>query len=455
MTGEGEDKFDEIFKIFKELSHLPIRGWNEENVKMRIVIPFLKALGYSDQKLDLEYHYGTDRPDIIVNDPSFPLVVEVKGTNVNLNRHITQIERYSYAFSSYLAILTNGNRFYIFSPFWRRRAFEDKIILSFTLEDLDKQSLAEKLKMLFSVSEGKKRLEYLRSIEEEIMKAYDQVDKLDEEISYLEEEKRIIEKRYPEGIEELKKFFDHLGSEVKEDIEKYLKVTERIKNLKAEKERILQEIPSIIITPSFPKGKDTKRSSRRSNEEFRMGIVDEVINIRALQLGKQIVLCKSKKKSNKSVFILPKTTFRSDYTPSEPGRKLIYEPIDSSVCKHVAKLEYLEIPGRSRKFWEELYEMGEFNLWEIDEGPFKYFENVPPRNRLFWILRVYKMPFGIIEGVDFTPPHMLNSKIINGDTLHKIQQGFSNGDFKPVISDNQFEKRVEDIKKTANKYFNR
>lgn len=457
MTGESEDKSDEIFRIFKELSRLPIRGSNEENVKMRIVIPFLKALGYSDQGLDLEHNYSTGRPDIIVNDPSFPLVVEVKGTNEDLNRHITQIQSYSYTFSPYLAILTNGNYFYIFSPFWRRVAFENKTVLSFTLEDLDKQNVAEKIKLLLSVSEGDKRLEYLESLEKEIQRNCNQVDKLKDQISSLEKKKNCIEEIYPGGIEELKRLYDHLGTKAREDIDRHREITEQIEDLKAEIRLTQQQIPSPIGSLGSEKGRpDIVRPILQpitaSNENFSMGIADEVINIRALQQGKQIVLCKTRRRHNNYVFIISKNNFDSDYQPSEFGRELEYLPINSNICSYVAKLEYLTIPGRNRKFWEELYKMGEFNLWKIDEGPFRYFEGVSPNRMLFWIIRVYKMPFEIREGEDFTPHHMLNSRIINDSTLRRIQQGFSNGNFEPVISDDQFKKRVEAITQTKNKY---
>lgn len=188
-------------------------------------------------------------------------------------------------------------------------------------------------------------------------------------------------------------------------------------------------------------------------EKFSMGISDEVINIRALQNGKQIILCKTTERSSHYIFLVAKSSFTSDFKPSEEGRKLMHKPIiESEIIRHVAKIDYLPIPGRNRDFWQELYDGQEFNLWSIDSGPLKYFSRSQKNKMLLWIFRVYKMPFEMKTKVDFNPPRMNNTTICNPDTLKRIQSGFDNGEFTPVISSADFERRAARIKEIADKY---
>lgn len=186
---------------------------------------------------------------------------------------------------------------------------------------------------------------------------------------------------------------------------------------------------------------------------FSMGISDEVINIRALQNGQQIILCENIEKSSRYIFLVAKSSFASDFEPSEEGRKLMHNPIvESYSTRYVAEINYLPIPGKNRSFWEELYDGQEFNLWSIDSGPLKYFNRSQRKKMLLWIFRVYEMPFEIKAKVDFKPPHMNNTSICNPDTLKKIQSGFDNGQFTPVLSAADFERRATRIKEIADKY---
>lgn len=179
--------------------------------------------------------------------------------------------------------------------------------------------------------------------------------------------------------------------------------------------------------------------------DFEMGTSCEVINFRALKLGKQIILCKKgRRRYSDFIFLLPKVSFLSAFEPSKHGKELMANPIQLYTTAYVAELEYIEIPAKKRKFWEELYKMGEFNLWKIDEGPMRYFAKWR-RVMLFWFLRVYKIPFEIEEGDDFIRGAMGMHRMINDKTLRKIQRDFFNGKFKPVVSDREFGTRKKSI----------
>jgi hypothetical protein len=240
---------------------------------------------------------------------------------------------------------------------------------------------------------------------------------------------RISEATY-EGLESLARGFDTPGNVIDRLLDYYMRHNKNI-------------IPH--PTTHAPEIEKKKR--------FLMGISDEVINIRALQTGKQIVSCKTHKKNNPYIFLVAKGSFKSDFEPSEEGHKLMHEPIvESDISRHVAKIEYLSIPGKNRNFWQELYDGQEFNLWSIDSGPLMYFNRSKKNKMLLWIFRVYEMPFEIKVKVDFKPPHMNNTSIHKPATLEKIQVGFDNGEFTPVISDADFERRTTRIKEIADKY---
>ncbi|MRR28786.1 hypothetical protein EG834_00265 [bacterium] len=192
------------------------------------------------------------------------------------------------------------------------------------------------------------------------------------------------------------------------------------------------------------------------SDDFRMGIANEVVNIRALQQGKQIIICKADTKTNKHIFIVSQSTFSSKYKTSKNGRAFEYKPIVEDVrTRYIATLEYMSIPGQKELFWEKLYTMNEFNLWTIKEGPQKYFEDKTKKTKMYlWFFKVYEMTFEITRDVDFTKPHFMNTKIINDDTLIRIQNGFRNSEFTPVLSDNAYDERKKRIIRVVNEYTN-
>jgi hypothetical protein len=190
------------------------------------------------------------------------------------------------------------------------------------------------------------------------------------------------------------------------------------------------------------------------------GIIDEVINIRALGKGDQITLCKTHEKSNNRIFLVSKDTFESEYgfTPSEKGRQLMYHPItEHDTVEYVARIvDVLKVPGLEKRFWEELNGIGEFSHWEIVGGPMWYFD--PGRTKksknLLWLLRVYKIThpeFALKKGVDFER-HGRDYYRIKDSAFERVQEGFEQAELKPVIDDAEFNQRREKIKAIVGKY---
>ncbi len=84
---------DEIINKLMAISDINVGGYNEENVKIHVVIKLLDILGHRDH-LDMEHSYGANRPDIFIKGFEQPIIVEVKGANENL-----KIQEIAYKYS--------------------------------------------------------------------------------------------------------------------------------------------------------------------------------------------------------------------------------------------------------------------------------------------------------------------------------------------------------------------
>lgn len=98
-------------------------GRTEEDVKINVVVSWLELLGH---RLKFEH----DKNDILIKHGDFIVVVETKKLGVELSKFIDQLGEYVARRRAYLAILTNGQDFLIFSPFWRKKSFRETLILS-------------------------------------------------------------------------------------------------------------------------------------------------------------------------------------------------------------------------------------------------------------------------------------------------------------------------------------
>ena len=91
---------------------------SEEDVKIRIVMPFLRAFGYVDDDFGYEGRTGKGYVDIAASTLPVGIVVETKGPKKRVSDHVDQLE--SYVFQKHVrdratvAILTNGDVFYLF-----------------------------------------------------------------------------------------------------------------------------------------------------------------------------------------------------------------------------------------------------------------------------------------------------------------------------------------------------
>ena len=179
---------------------------SENNVKYKIVIPFLQGFNHID--LDLEHAAQGSRIDINIGNR---IIVETKALSQNINMHVQQLCDYCGKELPVLAILTNGKNFRIYSPQWRHlRTFPEKIIYEFELTDLSNVTLLNRLEKIldFSNYESLEFIEHIEQREKEILKIKSQIDELKlikkSEVNEVKNEIEILKSQIQELTEQIK-----------------------------------------------------------------------------------------------------------------------------------------------------------------------------------------------------------------------------------------------------------
>jgi hypothetical protein len=149
---------------------------SENNVKYRIVIPFLHAFGH--EHIDLEHASQGSRIDINIGNR---IVVETKALNQHLDNHVQQLSDYCGREWPVLAILTNGRDFRIYSPQWRRQSnFRDKIIYAFNIAELKDEQLLNRLEKILGRDnyQNEKFFDNISQREKELLEVGRKIDDL-------------------------------------------------------------------------------------------------------------------------------------------------------------------------------------------------------------------------------------------------------------------------------------
>ena len=166
---------------------------SENNVKYKIIIPFLQAFNHLE--LDLEHAAQGSRIDINIGNR---IIVETKALGININNHVQQLSDYSGKELPVLAILTNGRHFRIYSPQWRhRRTFAEKVIYEFELKDLTDLQLLHRLEKIigFCNYDNDEFFEHVEQREKEIMQVMKEIERIksDKEVQVIELQNEINE----------------------------------------------------------------------------------------------------------------------------------------------------------------------------------------------------------------------------------------------------------------------
>jgi len=214
---------------------------SENNVKYKIVIPFLQSFGH--QHLDMEHAAQGSRIDINIGNK---IIVETKALNQHLNRHIQQLSDYCGREWPVLAILTNGRKFQIFSPQWRRQAtFREKIIYKFDIKELTNEKLLYRLEKILGLSnyQNNEFFNHISQREKELLEIGRKIDDLKQDQTGSISSLRI-------EINDLKKNLEELNNQI---LQKEREVAEIESKEVPEIESLISEffVPKFVATPDL------------------------------------------------------------------------------------------------------------------------------------------------------------------------------------------------------------
>ena len=145
-----------IDEAFRRLAELPASGLgSEEDVKIKIVLPMLRALGYDDADFNYEARTGRGYVDIVVERFPVGIVVETKSPRTRLDNHIEQLESYLFRKHRHdrtatLAILTDGDSFRVsgVTEAFRSGALAQYQIASFKRSEIGNPDAQDRLSAL-------------------------------------------------------------------------------------------------------------------------------------------------------------------------------------------------------------------------------------------------------------------------------------------------------------------
>lgn len=143
----GENmSIEECLKKISEIRKDDISG-SEENVRQKVIIPFFACFGHIHQT-DIEHTTNRGSVDVFLKGlpDNSSVIVEVKPIHKKIEANeISQLKGYVEDTNALLAIISNGENFQIYSPYWRGKAFEKTLIFNFNRGDLQESALIEEL----------------------------------------------------------------------------------------------------------------------------------------------------------------------------------------------------------------------------------------------------------------------------------------------------------------------
>jgi hypothetical protein len=127
---------------------------SEEDVKNKIVLPMLRALGYDDSDFNYERRTGRGYVDVVVERFPSGIVVETKAPRTRLDQYVEQLE--TYVFHKHeqdratIAILTDGEHFRLYGVTGAlfKHGLAKHQLMSFKRADLKNAALAHELASL-------------------------------------------------------------------------------------------------------------------------------------------------------------------------------------------------------------------------------------------------------------------------------------------------------------------
>jgi predicted type IV restriction endonuclease len=205
---DASSNSERVNEELKRVADLPATSLvSEEDVKNKVVLPMLRALGYDDSDFNYERRTGRGYVDIVVERFPSGIVVEAKAPRTPLDQYKQQLETYVFhkhgQDKTTLAILTDGERFNFYGvngPLWKG-GLDKYLVVSFKRADLKNRIFAGELNQLLgreSNQEGairdalesykQSRKERFEEIHAELTKLKDERQRIEASIQELEAE---------------------------------------------------------------------------------------------------------------------------------------------------------------------------------------------------------------------------------------------------------------------------
>lgn len=400
-------------KKIEELSSFQLEAEcnNEEELKIKFLLPLIEALGH--RRVNLESKYM----DITIEDldSGYSLLFEAKHHTKKLENYVGQLKKYWDTKRHTLAILCNGKEMWIFHPFWMRKSsFNDTLLFKISQKDLPKKiGILNDLLSHDTIASGniqQKLIEYERKHEENLKKHKELLLRekhIENQLSDLEGELQKIKVALSEFNDEMR--FDTIG-------------------YNSEKNDVLND--SNIIIP---------------NNGLRVDILD-LVNYFGLIEKKQIMYCTNRKASTNNILLFSKNkeTY-NNYEFSPEGHKYYSNLTNINESSYVADIECFNLTRNDILMWEKLYNEGLFPYWDPERGPFSFNKN---SLKSIAICRVFKIDNSFKrehmnkgQGHRTIIDNKINSQIINS-LKNKVA----------VIRDGEFGEKREKIISIFNKF---
>ncbi len=149
---------------FNRIANLPKEQFvSEEDVKAKIILPILRALGYEEADFNFENRTGRGYVDIVVKHFPVGIVVETKAPGKNLENFIDRLEEYVFQKhtrgQATIAMLTDGELFRVYgvgvTEDLRRGSLPDYQIAEFTRSQLADSVFVKRMIELLSKEQNK------------------------------------------------------------------------------------------------------------------------------------------------------------------------------------------------------------------------------------------------------------------------------------------------------------
>lgn len=196
---------EEAFHKIAELSTSEMRS--EEDVKIKIVLPFLRALGYNDGDFSYEAKTGRGYVDIVVDRFPTGIIVETKSPGTKLENYVHQLELYVFKKHDHsrlatVAILTDGNIFQIFglTEALRSGTLARYQLLNVRRSDLKDPQIAHKISELLDADRNRSGAipDSIALYQKENREKQQRIEAIDEELRTLARDRERIQAREAE-----------------------------------------------------------------------------------------------------------------------------------------------------------------------------------------------------------------------------------------------------------------